>query len=184
MAHRLRNVGAAMNRRARLESGYSLAEMLVVIAIIGIMTLISVPYFMSYYRTAKLKSSMRQVTSDFRSTRQRAVTKNEMTKLTVNIGVNPGTYTTWESTDGKLVTDPGKTWTQVGQQFRVQAPCFFSDSNIKDGTGTFADFVFFNDGSANVTVSPAATAILKTTDQIPTSQYTISVFTTGKVSVQ
>lgn len=183
MAHRLLSLRAVMNRRARIQAGYSLVEMLVVLAIIGMMTLIAVPNFMAYYRSSKLKSGLRQLTSDFRAARQRAVAQNEMTKITVNLNVNPGTYTILESKDAKPLSDVTKTWTAVGNQLRLQAPVYVSDSNVKDGTGTFADFVFNNDGTAQVSTNPA-TAVLSTTDQIPINTYTVKVYTTGKVSAQ
>jgi prepilin-type N-terminal cleavage/methylation domain-containing protein len=61
----------------RTDSGYSLAEMLVVIAIVGIMSLVSVPMFMSFFQSMKIKSSMRQFTNDLRSARQKAITENQ-----------------------------------------------------------------------------------------------------------
>lgn len=182
MAHRLLNSRAVMNRRARLQAGYSLTEMLVVLAIIGMMTLIAVPNFMAYYRSSKLKASMRQVTMDFRSARQHAVASNKLTKVTVQIGPNPGSYIVYDSPDN------GTTWNQIqpttpGSRVLVQAPVFFSDSNIKDASGTFVDVVFLPSGTAQLpNGTGTGTVVMNTTDNIAVQSYTVSVFPTGKVS--
>src|SRR2546423_10800404 len=84
----------------KAQRGYSLPEMLVVMAIIGILSLIVVPNFMSFYRSTKLKSSMRQFTTDLRGARQRAVADNSITKLVFKTDVQGGGYTIYESKDG------------------------------------------------------------------------------------
>ena len=55
------------------QQGYSLAEMLVVIAIIGTLSLISVPAFMNFKRAADFKASMRAFTTDIRNARAAAI---------------------------------------------------------------------------------------------------------------
>lgn len=184
MAHRLLTMRTVMNPRARLQSGYSLVEMLVVLAIVGIMTLITVPNFVSFYRSAKLKSSMRQVTADLRGARQHAVASNHMTRLRVNLAVNPGTYTIADSTDG------GTTWVQYSpvqstNKLKLQAPVFFYDSNLKDGTSSYSDFIFLTSGMTQLPSGTGiGTLVIKTQDSIPSPTYTVSVYSTGKISAK
>lgn len=190
MADRLLTRRAVMNRRTRLQAGYSLTEMLVVLAIIGIMTLIAVPNFMSYYRSSKLRSSMRQVTMDLRSARQHAVAANKMTKVTVQLGSGQRTYQAFDSSDN------GTTWNQIslgsqnatvlaGSKISVQAPVYFSDSNVKDASGTFVDFIFLPSGTTQLpSGTTSATLVMSTTDKIAIGTYTVSIFPTGKVSAK
>ncbi len=82
-----------MNRihRDRDQSGYSMTELLVVVAIIGIFSLITVPQFMSIYRSSVVKGSMRDYTSLMRKARQLAVTRNERTRIQFLVGTTGGT---------------------------------------------------------------------------------------------
>src|SRR5437763_7997603 len=107
MAHGLLKADPNMKPRTS-QSGYSLVEMLMVVAIIGIMSLIVVPNFVQYYRSIKLKTAMRRLANDLRNARQRAVTRNAMVMISYKPDINPATYSTWQS------VDLGTTWTQVG----------------------------------------------------------------------
>ena len=64
-----------MRRTTTAMRGYSLTEALVVIAIIGVISLVSIPNFMAMYRSMKIKGGVRQLTNDIRSARQLAVTR-------------------------------------------------------------------------------------------------------------
>jgi prepilin-type N-terminal cleavage/methylation domain-containing protein len=63
------------------QSGYSLAEMLTVVAIIGVVSLVTVPQFIAYQRSNQLKTSMRQVMNDLRSVRQQAISMRTDARL-------------------------------------------------------------------------------------------------------
>ncbi|HUP46401.1 MAG TPA: GspH/FimT family pseudopilin [Thermoanaerobaculia bacterium] len=64
-----------MRRTGTAMRGYSLTEALVVVAIIGVISLVSIPNFMAMYRSMKIKGAVRQLTSDIRAARQEAVTR-------------------------------------------------------------------------------------------------------------
>ena len=165
------------------ERGYSLPEMLVVMAIIGVLSLIVVPNFMSFYRATKLKSSMRQFTTDLRSARQRAVADNSVTKLTFQTDVQGGSYTIFESTDGKAYDDATKSWTTVATR-TLEKPIFLTNTTLTDiGSDTIPGIAFINDGSCKLPagVNPG-TVVIKTNDNIGIPQYTISIYPYGKVS--
>jgi prepilin-type N-terminal cleavage/methylation domain-containing protein len=86
------------------QRGYSLVEMITVVAIVGIFSLVAVPQFMNINRSLKVKASMRQFAMDVRATRQRAITRNRRTAITFSVGLNPsgtprGAYEMWERND-------------------------------------------------------------------------------------
>jgi prepilin-type N-terminal cleavage/methylation domain-containing protein len=79
----------------RNQRGFSLMELLTVVAIIGVMSLVSVPAFLNYQRSLEVKSAMRQFTGDLRAARQRAVTN--MGPVTVNVPTTGRTYSITET---------------------------------------------------------------------------------------
>jgi prepilin-type N-terminal cleavage/methylation domain-containing protein len=76
----------------RHQSGYSLAEMLTVVAIIGVLSLVFIPNFMEFRQNNKMKTSMRNLTSDLRTTRQLAITQGKQAAITFDTGANKRTY--------------------------------------------------------------------------------------------
>ena len=80
-------VSRQANRR-----GFSVTELLVVIAIIGIIGLVAIPNFINFMRASALKSAMRSFTGDIRGARQLAITKNMLVKLEFTPGAGQRTY--------------------------------------------------------------------------------------------
>src|SRR5688572_27022547 len=99
-----------MHRNSR---GFSLAEMLVVVAIIGMLSLVSVPAFINYQRTMKLRGAVRTLNSDIRNCRQMAISRN----VIVRMELGADRYQTFMSSDN------GVTWQRL--PLRVQ-----DDENI------------------------------------------------------
>src|SRR5438128_1793448 len=95
-----------------VQGGYSIAEMLVVITIIGILSLVAVPQFVSMYRGSVAKGSLRDFTSMVRKARQVAVTKNERTRITFTTGGAGGT-TFQVDEGGANIYSP--TWVVLGK---------------------------------------------------------------------
>jgi len=69
-----------MNMR-RTSRGYSVVEMLVVVAIIGILSLVTIPAFMNFQRRNAVRSALRSFTSDLRFFRQHAISKNAYVRV-------------------------------------------------------------------------------------------------------
>jgi prepilin-type N-terminal cleavage/methylation domain-containing protein len=67
--------------RGRTSAGFSLVELLVVMAIIVIMAAVIVPPIANWIRAYRVRAAMQQVASDISAARMRAVSKN------VNLGV-------------------------------------------------------------------------------------------------
>ncbi len=161
-----------MNRR---QSGYSLVEILVVLAIIGVISLVTVPNFIAMQRSSKIKASMRNFVSDIRTMRQRAVTRHEQTKINFTTGTaaTARQYTLWENVGG--------TWTQIGTAKGLEEACYF-ESQTNFGAGTTGDIIFKSDGSPQLAAGVfQGTTVVKTDWNIPTPQYTVTVMFSGAV---
>lgn len=192
MAHPSLNARPVMLIRRRTQAGFSLAEAVVVVAIIGMLSVIVVPNFMSYYRATKIKSAVTRLQMDIRSARARAVTNNSTTMVQFSFAT-PGKYTAFESTDGKAITDATKTWTALllnqpvrpakdAGQAKLAERQFQSPVSIVKGNCDA--LYFYNNGTAEVPAGQSsATVLVQTSDKIPRSSYTIQVTQTGKVTV-
>lgn len=81
-----------IQRPKKNESGFTLTEMMIVIAVIGIMTAIAIPSFMKLLPGMRLNGSARDIFVVMNQVRMGAVAK----KSTGNIKFNSGTtYTAW-----------------------------------------------------------------------------------------
>lgn len=164
--------------RSNSNAGYSLVEILVVVGMIGVLTLVTVPNFISLFRSSRMKSSLRNFTTVMRNARMTAVTRGERTKITF---VPNGTkYQMYESRDS------GTTWTQLGNDYNLESRVYFSTTSTftDQDTDTNPDVIFFPNG----TVSPVPDAttlsgnvVLRTNDNIPNNQYTVNVNNTGRL---
>jgi type II secretion system protein H len=71
-------------RAARTESGFSLAELIVVLAVIGILTAFAVPMMMSYWRTSTLMAGAREVATALNGARELAIRENRNVCVTTD----------------------------------------------------------------------------------------------------
>ena len=71
----IKDSGEAMVKKRTC--GFTLVEMMVVIAIIAVLSAIAVPNFMEYARNQRLNGAARQVYGDLMNARQQAVTENK-----------------------------------------------------------------------------------------------------------
>src|SRR5437868_15143302 len=85
--HAARSRGALMKSA---QAGYTLAEVLTVVAIVGILSLVTVPAFMNFRTSNKVKSSVRTFTTELRRTRQLAITNGRESKLSFATGTSGG----------------------------------------------------------------------------------------------
>ena len=168
-----------MKIRKRSDAGFSIAELLTVVAIIGIIALVVVPNFGQYMRSAKLKGAMRQLTFDIRSARQRAVSRNDYARVRFTFSPTASSYVVEESTDGKALSDNTKVWTAYIASKSVAAPLLLVRGNTDQITFASNGTTYNADGTAT---TAAQTVIIKTTDKVPVTQYTITLERYGKLT--
>ena len=88
----------------RGQAGFSLAELLVLVAIIGILSTMSVPFFISYYRSAAVKAAAEEVATFLHQGRQIAIKEN--TSVCASIDGNAMHY--------HLINCAGTMWVGAG----------------------------------------------------------------------
>ena len=180
------------------QRGYTLAEALVVIAIVGLITGVSVPFFVNYLRQNRIRSSASYFETALRYARQRAVTKHTQTRLSFLPNTDPGQYTIYDgvqtngTTTSWSVVYPKIRYLDKGVKFANDAakgvPDYYnntgSTTNSADG---WPDIVFDVDGSAiNVSDStaPPGTLWLKTDfTSVTFNQYKIELLSVGTMNV-
>ena len=184
-----------MLNRLRSSRGYSLTEILVVIAIIGVMSLITVPAFINYYQAGKMKSAMRQFTNDLRASRQRAITQNHPTMISFAPGaLGANTYRDFDGTVG------GASYTQLGQDKQLDKDVYFATSTstcvfddvvtAPASTNGLNDIIFLPNGTVQNAPSPAppcqdgGQVYMKINANILRPQMIVNILGTGRIRVQ
>jgi prepilin-type N-terminal cleavage/methylation domain-containing protein len=142
----------------RRERGYSLAEMMIVVGIIGVLSLISIPAFMNYTRQAKLRASTREINSVLRAIRSRAITQSTRMAFSFASGSAPtaplrrGQYALYSGALDTAASPPVWNWTMIGTTHYLDQSVYFLDSDfaldsaIDDG---MHDVVFLPNGTIN-----------------------------------
>jgi prepilin-type N-terminal cleavage/methylation domain-containing protein len=193
MAPRLHKESSQMkNSRfsALRQQGFSMVEILVVVAIVGIFSLVTVPNFVAMYRSSAFKASMRQFSTVIRNARQISVTKNERIRLTYATGTSKNLYTLEEeNTLGTLDTMTATKWKQIGITHNLDTGSYFdATSNFPANTGSGnQEIYFFNNGTMakydGTPVTQPANVIIRSTSNIAFDQYAVNVNNTGRVAV-
>lgn len=181
-----------MSRKAGPDGqrGYSLTEMLVVVAMIGVFSLITVPQFMTYYRQAKVRASVRQFAGHMRAARARAITRNVVTAVSFAPGANPsggyrsGQYGIFDRTVDTSTTPPTVTWTRVGNWYRLEETVYFLASNFPVDSATsdtLHDVIYQANGTvSNIPSTP--TIQLKSDAPVRNNHCTFTIAPGGSLS--
>ncbi|HEX8154073.1 MAG TPA: GspH/FimT family pseudopilin [Thermoanaerobaculia bacterium] len=179
-----------VRRQARSHrSGYSMVEMLVVLALVGIISLVTVPNFISIQRGGRLKSSVNQLAGDLRMARALAVTERARVRVVFSTMTGgPGTrtaYTIWRWNTGTSAWEQAVfNRNQAVRGIRIhrremQPRCFVSSV-----TGLAASEVIFRqDGTIEFPAGVSSGRLRVTTDysKVTVRTYDISVTVTGLV---
>ena len=138
----------------RREAGFSLPEMLAVVALIGISIAIAIPLINEQVRIAEIRGCADQAGLDMRAARMIAVSKHKTIVVTVN--AEPVNSYSYERTDGSTRT--------------ITMP-----SRVKITTGSSATVTFKSDGST----AAAGTVIFQSQVSTKTEQWSMTVNTLG-----
>jgi type IV fimbrial biogenesis protein FimT len=162
------------------QSGYSLSELLVVVAIIGVMSLVAVPSFVTMMQSSRLKSSLRKFTTDLRGARQQAVTQYRWVKVQLEPGVTPARYMVEQS------ADLGATWSAPVEKTLVE-PISIASTTFEDGDDDdeFPEIIFRNNGTIVMDAGVTSREIvIKTTANLAKPEITVTAKPTGKITAE
>ena len=161
-----------MKRTAlRSQGGYSLVELLVVVAIIGMLSLVTVPPVLGYMRQIKVRSATRQLNTDLRFARQRAITQNNPVAFSFlpgdaepDPGVEKGRYIIYDRGAAIANTTPQQyNWIQYGPVHYLDGVYFLTTDFALDDAAddTLADVIFRQNGTVdNMPASPLVNAVV------------------------
>lgn len=171
-----------MHRRERPLRGYSLVELLVVVAIVGILSLVTVPAFMNYQRSNSFKGSLRQFSTDIRNCRQRAISRNSQVRLELDSTTAYRFYElpnggSWAALNNFSETGPGTNVKYLDKGTTFSANTLGdSDNNSKN------DMVFKPDGTVDIGNSTGTVTLLSPWKNIYQNQFVVTLSTTGKIT--
>jgi prepilin-type N-terminal cleavage/methylation domain-containing protein len=170
-----------MHPRSKASRGYSLIEIIVVVAIIGIMGLVTVPAFMNFQRSNSVKAALRSFTSDIRNCRQRAISRNsdvrlELDSTTVYRFYEKPNSGTWGALNGFSGTGPATNLK------RLDTGVTFSANTLGDNdSNSKADMVFRSDGTVVFGTGTGTITMLSNWKNISQNQFLITISTSGQL---
>lgn len=166
--------------------GFSLTEMLVVVAIIGVLSLVSVPAFINFRNANTFRSALRNFLTDIRYARQYAISHTVDVRVDLD---NPGSSSTSKKYTFYQSNDNGATWTTLaipGGTANVKpltAPVWFESTTSIPVVSSKPRLVYHPNGA--VDLSSGATSgqiVLRSTwKKIAFDRYTITVSPTGQL---
>lgn len=179
----------------RFEAGYSIAELLTVVAIVGVLSLVTVPSFIGYFNSNKVKTAMRAFTSDLRTARATAISQGREVKLSFNTGAGQRDYTLslgntgFNATTWTPLTGPGSNPPKPAKS--LDSVVYFPTHNAATSpqtfitSGTTAEVIFGPDGHAKLPPNTASgTITIKTDMKVPQPSYAITISPSGRVLAQ
>lgn len=133
----------------RKNSGFSLMELMIIIAIIAIVTAITSPYLITYIYSSKLDSAVRDLQSTMQYARLRAVKENADVVIVFTEGVgNNGTYTAFVDDGAGANTGNG---TQDGDEATFRSGTMPDNVEMDDVTfATGLKITFHSSGRPDV----------------------------------
>ena len=148
------------------ESGFTLIEMMVVVAVFAIIAAIAIPAFMRLLPGMRLNGAARQVMGDLMSARMKAVKLNQNTKVFFD---NTYQYRICNDADGNNTVDDGEGDNQ-SRTIEADYP------GVTINKGGYSDPVFQPRGTASI--------IVFTLTNSEGSQKKVKVHLTGRIMIE
>jgi prepilin-type N-terminal cleavage/methylation domain-containing protein len=183
-----------MRTHRSTKSGYSLAELLVVVAIVGIMSLVSVPMFMQYQQQARLKSSLRIFAADLRNARQVAIARYLTIRMEFTSSKRyvftykaPGA-TTWTAMPISILTNPSiplnVTPVQAYREMSEPITIYANTFGDLDGNGK-KDILFNSDGTItnpDTTISGGTVTVVSPWTRLTYDRMVVTIASSGGIT--
>jgi len=153
------------------EAGYSVGELAIVLAIVGLLSTLATPLFLSYYQSSRVRVGAQEVAAFLHQGRELAIKENDTTGVCVHIASTAVQYYVGSSAPGGTCTNTGL-WTGPGSD---------SSGNLPVGDGialtTSSDIGFTYLGNA----SPGGTVTVTNSQTGQTLHVTVAL--SGRVSI-
>lgn len=163
-----------MKSRHEASRGYSMAELLTVVAIIGLVSAVSLPALMQLMPQYRIRGAAAEVTASLRMLRAKSVGTRSNWRMTLD-PTNDG-YTLASNSSGAWVDVD-----QNGKPIVTGQPAFRKLNTAEVGPGTAPIIVEF---TRNGSAAAAQTVIIATDNQlIRYNRYTITIDASGNVTV-
>ena len=157
-----------MRNRTSNQQGFGLAELIVVVALIGILGALAVPSLLTYYQSSSLTAGAEQLAAVMNRARHLAISQNRSVCVERN-----GTTVRLRPTSTTPPDCTGTVWTGVGTD---SAGVITIANNLQVGGATNA--IFTNAGGASTT------ATYTLTDPSTSRSRSVVVSSTGRVTIQ
>lgn len=167
------------------ERGYTIAEIITVVAIIGLLSLISVPAFMNFRASNTLKSSMNVFINDVRFARQYSITHSVYVRVNIlATGASTSRTYTFESS-----ADNGATWSQLtipgsrgNQKYLPQQVWFVSTQDLPT-SGAVTQIEYHPNGGVTLAVNATTGQVVlgSTWSRMANDRYTITLSPSGQL---
>lgn len=136
------------------QDGYSLAEMLVVVAIIAVMAAIVIPQLAFQQKGSGLKSAATELMSSLRAARRMAIAERELRALAIDLYSIPGEFTIMRPRNSN--DPPAPLWIAVGESH--QLPNNIAIVAVTSRTWTTLDITRTDDVNLNGAEDPLVTS--------------------------
>ena len=153
----------------RIDSGFTLLELMILIAIIGIMSAIAVPSTLQWRENSQLRSAVQSVYSDFQRAKLEAAKRNTDCAVLFN---GTGYTVIVETVNENLAQDGGEPvistvrWSEYGSVNEVANtfiadPIAYGDNGLlADGSGAGGTLTLQNRGGNQASVNMSATGVI------------------------
>ncbi|HEY0142152.1 MAG TPA: prepilin-type N-terminal cleavage/methylation domain-containing protein [Thermoanaerobaculia bacterium] len=176
-----------LHGRPASQHGYSLVELLTVVAIIGILSLVTVPNFISLYQSSRVKGVARTFTSDVRNVRQLAIAGNQRTRVAFD--ATGKTFTTFREV--RDFTTNTTSWVAIktgslGEVVNFNNTVFIDRADATGDNGR-PDIIFLPNGTIDTTGIPSAQLPpwleMRTNVRVPKQTYRLTFTPAGAITV-